>query len=69
MDSQQQRSGGSVIFTLAVLALLFLLIVTTVALLVIWSLSNEVADDCARAVGKFRGRHRLPASRNRKKEN
>lgn len=48
------------IFTLAAIALLFLLAATTVALLVIWSLSNEVADDCARAVGKFRARHRLP---------
>lgn len=48
------------IFTLAVLALLFLLAATTTALLVIRSLSGQLADDCARAVGKFRGRHRLP---------
>ena len=48
------------IFALTLIILLFLLTATTVALLVIWSLSNEVADDCARAIGKFRGRHRLP---------
>lgn len=53
------------IFALALLALLFLLAATSVALLVIWSLSNEVADDCARAMGKkFRGRHRFRPSRN-----
>lgn len=52
-------------FALAAAWLLVMLALVTGPLIVIWVISNEIADDCYRALGKCRGRNRhRRASRN-----
>lgn len=50
-------------FTLAAIWLLVMLALVTGPLIVIWAISNELADDCYRALSKCRerNRHRRPS--------
>lgn len=57
-------------FTLAAVWLLVMLAVVTGPLIVIWAISNELADDCYRALSKCRerNRHRRPSGNRTSKE-
>lgn len=56
------------IFTLAATWLLVTLLVVTGPLIVIWIISNQLADDCYRTLGKCRVRHRKPSGNRTNKE-